>query len=164
MQWVRQKSQGNSPANSSAGHGGNNTGTSATQESLPAKLPLDNGCSVEQTLGRPDLLVLGQPSGLQQRLHNVKRGGDTGGECTRQTSRHAVRERVVILRRVHDLGDGLVGDKLSGGERHRHAKRSGIGYVERLETLCLVDGAGALKDTLVYRAMDLHALLDDYFS
>lgn len=149
-----------SPANSGTGHGGNDAGPSATQEALPAKLPLNDGRRVEQTLGRADFLVLRQTPSLQQRLHHVERGGQTGRKGTRQTTGHTVRERVVILRRVHDLGNGLVGDKLSGGEGDSHAEGSGIGDIECLETFRAVNRPGTLKETLVYRTMHLHTLLD----
>ena len=70
-------------------------------------------------------------------------------------------EGVVFSLGVHDLGDGLVGDKLSGGERNGHAEGGRVGDVEGLETLGAVKGFGALGNALVDRAVNLHTLLDN---
>lgn len=129
----------NSPANGRAGHGRDDAGTGAAQETAPAELPLDDGRGVEQPLGRSNFLVLRQTPGLQQSLHHVQWRGDSGSHGARQTTGDAVREGVIILRRVHDLGNRLVGDKLRRGEGDGHAQSGGVGDVERLETFGPVD-------------------------
>lgn len=148
------------PANSRTGHRRNNPRPSTTQETTPAKLPLNDSRGVDQPLGRPDLLILRQTAGLKERFDDVERGGDTGRKRTGQTSGDAMGEGVVVLRGIHDLGNRLVCDELGGGEGDGHAERGRVGDVEGLETFGAVDGLGTLADGLMYRAMNLHALLD----
>lgn len=149
-----------SPANSRAGHGGNNPGSHTTEETSPAELPLDNGGGIKETLGRADFLVLSETTGLKKCLHDIERSGDTRSKGTSKTTGHAVGERVIFLLGVHELGEGLVGDKLCGSEGDSHAEGGRVGEVEGLETLSAVEGFGALHQALVNGSVDLHSLLD----
>lgn len=72
-------------------------------------------------------------------------------------------ERVIFLLGVHELGEGLVGDKLCGSEGNSHAEGGRVGEVEGLETLSAVEGFGTLQQTLVNGSVDLHSLLNHYF-
>ena len=155
--------KGNSPANCGAGHRRDDPGTGAPEETTPPELPLDDGRGVEEALGGPDLLVLRHATRLEQRLDHVQRGGDPGRDGTGQTTRHAVGEGVVLHGGVHDFGDGFVGHKLGGGEGNGHAEGGGVGDVEGLQPLGLVDAAGALGESLMNGAVDLHPLLDDWW-
>ena len=91
-----------------------------------------------------------QATGLKERLHDVKRGGDTGRKGTSQTTGDAVGEWVVFHRRVHHLGNRLVRDELGCGEGDGHAKGSGVGDVESLETFRTVERPGTLQKSLVH--------------
>lgn len=72
-------------------------------------------------------------------------------------------ERVIFLLGVHELGEGLVGDKLCGSEGNSHAEGGRVGEVEGLETLSAVKGFGALQEALVNGSVDLHSLLNHCF-
>lgn len=148
------------PANSRTRHRRDNPRSSTTQEPAPAELPLDDRRGVDQSLGRPDLLVCRQASGLQERLDHVQRCGDTGRKGTGQTTGDAVGERIVVLPGVHDLGERFVCDELCGGEGNGHAEGGGIRDVKGLESFRAVDRPGTLPDALVDGAVNLHALLD----
>lgn len=150
------------PADGRTRHGRDNTRASTTQEPTPSELALDDRRRVDQTFSGAHLLVGSQATGLQQGLDDVQRGGDSGGEGTGQTTGDAVGERVVVLPRVHDLGQRLVGDELRRCEGDRHAQRRGIRDVKGLQAFCAVHRPGTLPDGFVNRAMNLHALLD-YF-
>lgn len=151
----------NIPANGCTRHGRDNPGPHASEETRPAELTLDDGGGIKQTAHGANLFALGEAAGLEEGLHDVERGGDTGGEGTGETAGHAVGERVVFHGGVHHLREGLVRDELGGGEGHGHAESGRIGDVEGLETLGAVNGFGALHKTLVNRPVDLHPLLDD---
>jgi len=149
------------PANGSTRHRGNDTRAHATQETTPAEALLDDGGGVPQTARRADLFTFSETASLEKSLDNVERSGDTGRESTSKTTSHAVGEGVVILLWVHELGDRLVGNELSGSEGDCHAKGGRIREVEGLETLSFVDGFRALHQRLVDGAVDLHSLLDN---
>lgn len=159
---IKAKKEKNLPANSRTRHRRDNPRSSTTQESAPAELPLDDRRGVDQPLGRPDLLVCRQASGLQQRLDDVQGCGDTSRKGTGQPSGDAVGERIVFLPGVHELGERLVCDELRSGKGNGHAEGGGIGDVKGLEPFRAVDRPVTLPDTLVYGAMNLHALLDHY--
>lgn len=152
------------PANSCAGHGRNDTRPHTTQETGPAKLALDDGCGIEETSDGADLLTLCETTGLEESLHHIEGSSDTSGKGTSETTGHAVGERIVIARGVHDLGNRFICDELGGGKRHGHAKGGRVGEIEGLETLGAVDSFGALHQALVNGSVDLHALLDDYWT
>lgn len=126
-------------------------------------MPLDNGGGIEETLGRADLLVLSETTGLEKCLHDIERSSEARSKGTSKTTGHAVGERVIFLLGVHKLGEGLVGDKLCGSEGNSHAEGGRVGEVEGLETLSAVEGFGALHQALVNGSVDLHSLLDHYF-
>src|SRR4051812_39450023 len=114
---------------------------------------------MEETLGGPDLFIIGNATGLKNSLHDIQRSSDRGGDGTGKTTCNTVGEGVIFVGGVHDLGEGFVGNELGGGKGDGHAKSSRIGDVESLKTLSPVDGARALGDASVSRPVDLHSLL-----
>ena len=153
---------GDVPADSGTRHRRDDAGGETTEEAFEAIATMDDGCCVPETLGTTELGVTCGATGLQQRLDHVQRRRDPGCNSTRQPTGNAVSGGIVAFRRIHDLGDGLVGGELEGREGNRHRERRGIRDVEGGETLGTVDRAGTLGDGLVDRAVDLHALFDDY--
>jgi len=65
---------------------------------------------------------------------------------------------------VHDFGHGLISHKLESGEGDGHAQGGRVGDIEGGEAFCAKNVSAAMSDTLIYRAVQLHALLDDWNS
>ena len=72
-----------------------------------------------------------------------------------------MRVGVVSAGRVHNLRHGLVSHELQSRERHGHAQGGGVGDVKCGNAFGTEDLAGALRDRLVGRAVQLHTLLDN---
>jgi len=150
------------PTDGRTRHGRYNPRLPAPHEPAPSILPLDNAGGLPQPADLSDLGALAQAPRLQQRLDDVERRGDAGGESAGQPTGDAVGDGVVCFGGVHDFGHGLVGHELEGGEGHGHGEGGRVGDVEGGEALGAEDLARASGDGRVGTAVDLHALFDDY--
>ena len=137
-------------------------GLQPPEEAAPAIALADDARRLQQALRITNPKILRRAARLQQRLDHVERRRQPRREPAGQPSRDAVRQRVVRARRVHDLGDGLVGHELQGGEGDGHAQRRRVGDIEGLQALGLEDLARALEHGPVQGAVDLHPLFYNY--
>ncbi len=115
-----------------------------------------------EAVGLPNFRVDGGAARLQQSLDDVERRRDACGKGAGQAAGGAVREHVVLPRRIEHARYGLVGGELHGGKRDGHGQSGGIGDVKGRKPLLAVDGLCASEDGGINGAMHLHALLDDY--
>lgn len=140
----------NLPANSGTGHRSDYPRSHSSEEPSPAILFLNNSRSVEQAARSPNLRILRRTSGLEDGLYYVQRRRDGRCDGTRDTTGDTMRERIVFLGRVHDLGSRFVGHELCRGERNGHAQGGGVRDVERAHSFGAVDCFGALDHGLVH--------------
>lgn len=108
------------PANGSARHCCNNTGSDTLEEAHKSCPLVQQPAATHETVDAPHFRIGRGSSGLEHGLDNVHRGGETSGETASNGSSQAVGDRVVLFVGVHGGGNGLVCEKLQSGKRHRH--------------------------------------------
>jgi hypothetical protein len=91
------------PTNGGAGHGGDDSRPPTPHKSAPAELGLDDSSRVEKASDISNFVLLTQSSRLQQSFDDIEGRGDTGSKCTSQATRDAMRDRIILLPRIHHL-------------------------------------------------------------
>lgn len=118
------------PANSSTRHRRDDPRSPSSHEPTPAILTLDDLRSTDQPSHVANFLLLAHSSCLKQCFDHIQWCRNSSREGASKSTSHTVRNRIVLLFRIHDSRERVVCHELCRCERYSHAERRRIRHVE----------------------------------